>query len=172
MHPLDRVFEWHWRRYPLLGPEDICKLIHQGVFGPGHIVRSAESARTNLDRELAGLSPADTLDTPDFEPLCPDNRFIRVNLVPLLAAPDRQARLADALVESAGEPGSEEEFRLRLARAQEWFGELMPHLGQGLAALVPGPGAPIPLRHHSSIYNQAYRPAYRVVLARLWPEEA
>jgi hypothetical protein len=168
MRPLDRVLEWHWRRYPLLQPEDIYKFIHQGVFGPGHIVADPGSARDFLARELGGLSPADYHDTPDTEPLDPENRFIRVNLVPLVGVPDAGARLAAALVESARARGDDREFRARLALASEWFAELLPHLGEGLAALGPAPGQ-VPVYHHSTVYRQAYRPAYRVVLAALWP---
>ena len=167
---LPEILEWHWRRYPLLVAPDIYKLLHQGVFGPGHIVTSAEQARAFLAEEIASISIEQLDDTPDTEPLDPDGRFIRVNLVPLAGGVDIIDRLATALVESSYYKGSDAVMRERLAEAAEWFQNVMPHLGTELVELAAAAAArDYPAIHHSGLYEQAYQPAYRVVLASLWP---
>jgi hypothetical protein len=167
---LPEILEWHWRRYPLLVAQDIYKLLHQGVFGPGHIVTSAEQARAFLAEEFANISIDQIDDTPDTEPLDPEGRFIRVNLVPIVAEVDTIDRLAAALVESSYYKGSEAVMRERLVQAAEWFRNVMPHLGTELVELADVAAARgYPAIHHSGLYEQAYQPAYRVVLASLWP---
>jgi hypothetical protein len=168
---LSEILEWHWRRYPLLGAADAYKLIHQGVFGPGHIVSSAESARLNLQSEIARLDPSSYPDTPDTEPLDPDGRFIRINLVPLVGNTAVLDRLGAALVASGRVRGLPSEMRQRLSSAVEWFAGVMPDIGHELVAIAPeARGAGFPVLHHTSLYAQAFRPAYRVILAELWPE--
>ncbi len=53
---LSAILAWHRGRYPLFEAQDIYKLVHQGVFGPGHAVASTEQARNDLERELRTLA--------------------------------------------------------------------------------------------------------------------
>jgi hypothetical protein len=168
---LSSILEWHWRRYPLLGAADAYKLIHQGVFGPGHIVASASAALANLRSELLSLDASGYPDTADTEPLDPDGRFIRVNLVPLVGNTEALGRLGDALVESSRAQGTAAAMKERLGSVVEWFGGVMPDIGHELAAIAREvEGAGFPALHHTALYAQAFRPAYRVILAALWPE--
>lgn len=168
---LPEILEWHWRRYPLLVAPDIYKLLHQGVFGPGHIVTSAGQARAFLAEEVASLSIEQLDDTSDTEPLDPEGTFIRVNLVPLAGGVDIIDRLAAALVESSYYKGSDAVMKARLGQAAQWFLSVMPHLGTELVELAAAAEARgFPAAHHSGLYQQAYRPAYRVVLRSLWPD--
>lgn len=167
---LEQVLEWHLRHYPLLGPADVYKLLHQGVYGPSHIVAGREAARDGLAHELAGLEPRPGL--PEMEPLDPEGRLVRVNLAPLLDEDFVPERLAEALVATAAEVhGDAILMRQRLAVAVAWAEGVVPHLAAPVAELAASAeGAGFPARHHTEVFLRNYRPAYRVVLARLWPE--
>jgi hypothetical protein len=167
---LPELLEWHWRRYPLLAAADVYKLLHQGVFGPAHIIRSTEHAREWLLEEAAGMDVSRLADTADFEPVDTAERFIRVNLVPLAGTDGALERLVQVLVESSRVTGDAPEMARRLAGACDWFDGAMPGIGRDLAALsITTEAAGFPAVHHSKLYEQAYRPAYRVVLRSLWP---
>ncbi len=164
---LAAVLDWHLERYPLLAAADVYKLIHQGVYGPGHIIRDAASAREDLLREYAALSDRSDLTDP-FEPVAPDNRFIRVNLPGLDSA--GVERLLAALLESAREvPADHGTMRERLLSAAEWARTRRPEADRALRQLL-AESEPLgfPARHHSVAYRDAYRPAYRVVSPGLW----
>jgi hypothetical protein len=171
----------------LLRAQDIYKLIHQGVYGPGHIISSAVRARRalatecrlqNADGRMQNGGEEDLLESID-----PDGRLVRVNLRPLIHAAEvgsqrpkakRQNRgradtgwLAGALVESARQvkrdPG---QMKRRLAAAVRWCRKNLPRQAaelERIAARAQASG--YPAFHHSPAYARAYRPAYRVVLA-------
>jgi hypothetical protein len=175
---LSAVLAWHLRRYPLMRAQDIYKLVHQGVFGPGHIISSANSARRILDDELAALQVRSQSE-PEFEPIEPDGRLVRVNLRPFAVAAEVRSQKAEcrrqnggaewlvaAMVESArrvkGDPG---QMTRRLATAVKWCHRNLPRQSaelERMAARAEESG--FPAFHHSPAYSRAYRPAYRVIL--------
>ncbi|MBM3314841.1 hypothetical protein FJY71_03235 [candidate division WOR-3 bacterium] len=168
------VLDWHRLRYPRLGAADVYKLLHQGVFGPGHLVRDPAAAYEGLLREMAGLegSPPADISATEPEPLDPDGRLVRVNLRPLLGKPERADVLARALVESAAAViGDPRLMAGRLAAAVEWCRGSLCQLAAPLEDLAfRARVTAYPALHHSRDYQSSYRPAYRVVLADRWPE--
>ena len=182
---LSAILAWHYRRYPLLAAQDIYKLVHQGVYGPGHIIASAAAARRALSIELAELecngqkarARRQKSDEALFEQIDPSGRLVRVNLRPL-AATQRKAQgtsckmedvewLVEALVESGrrvkGEP---EQMKRGLAAAVRWCRKSRPRQAaelERMAARAEESG--YPAFHHSQAYSRAYRPAYRVILS-------
>lgn len=104
-----------------------------------------------------------TRDT--VEEIDPEGRFVRVNLRPLLGVSDLAVRLAAVLAESAGSTaGNGDEMEPRLVQATEWCRRALPAQAaslEKLARLAARQGWP-PV-HHTEVYRQAYRPAYRVV---------
>jgi len=166
---LQAILDWHLERYPLLGAADLYKLIHQGVYGPGHIITDAASAREHLEREHWAIfdvrSPmSDSSDrSAPSEPIAPDARFIRVNLRGLNSG--RIELLLAALLESAREvPVDHSTMRERLLEAIEWSRQRLPcAAGELRQLLLESEPAGFPARHHSAAYRDAYRPAYRVV---------
>ena len=187
---LPAVLNWHKQRYPLLEARDVYKLVHQGVFGPGHMIASAALAKRMLEEEMAALearSPTDEgrMPEPEFEPIDPRGELVRVNLRPLLREGRRMKDeggkrkdggsgadsewLVRALVESArrvkGEP---ERMRRRLSAAVRWCRKNLPQQAAELEQLASeARDAGYPALHHSPSYSRAYRPAYRVILGRL-----
>ncbi len=166
---LQAILDWHLERYPLLGAVDLYKLIHQGVYGPGHIIIDAASAREYLEREHGAIfdvrSPmSDSSDRSYLsEPLGPDDRFVRVNLHGLDSSTIEL--LLAALLESAREvPVDHATMRERLLGAIEWSRQRLPGAEKELRQLLlESEPLGFPARHHSAAYRVAYRPAYRVV---------
>lgn len=167
---LAEILEWHWRRYPLLGAADVYKLIHQSVFGPGHIVASPAAALANLWAEIGRLEPGNAPETVDTEPLDPVGQFIRVNLLPLVGNSEKISQLGEALVQSSWVQGTALAMKERLTVAADWFAGVMPEIGQQLRQIARETEvAGFPPLHHTAVYIRAFQPAYRVVLAELWP---
>jgi hypothetical protein len=179
---LPAVLAWHCQRYPLLRVQDIYKLVHQGVFGPGHIIASAVQARRRLKEEMVALEVLSSKfkgrsrTESEFEPLDPGNQLVRVNLRPLVATQCKvqgekckmqdTGWLVEALVESGPRvKGDPEQMKRRLAAAVRWCRKNLPRQAaelERMAARAEESG--YPAFHHSPVYNRAYRPAYRVVL--------
>jgi hypothetical protein len=172
----------------LLRATDIYKLIHQGVFGPGHIIASAVSARRALREEMAALevrsqkprTRSQKWDEELLERIDPAGRLVRVNLRPFAAAAEVRMQnaeggrqnggaewLANALVQSAREmKGDPAQMRRRLAAAVRWCRKNLPRQAadvERIAARAEESG--YPAFHHSPAYTRAYRPAYRVILS-------
>jgi len=168
----------------LLRALDIYKLIHQGVFGPGHVISSAAAARRALGDEMAALkvkgqepkAKRHNLDEELLEPIVPDGRLVRVNLRPLAAnrcnvqgarcKMEHAGWLAEAMVKSALQvKGDPARMKRRLAAAARWCRKNLPGQSADLelmAARAQESGSPA--FHHSPAYPRAYRPAYRVIL--------
>jgi len=190
---LAAVLDWHKRRYPLLRSRDIYKLVHQGVFGPGHIIASAARARRALKEETAALeaqspkSKVPSQSEPEFEPIEPGGRLVRVNLRPMLGEGGRRKDeggkkkvrgggvgagwLASALVDSARRvKGDPEQMKRRLSTAVRWCRLNLPRQAAELERMAAQAGeSGYPAFHHSPAYTRAYRPAYRVILRSCLP---
>lgn len=177
MSTLAQVLDWHLEHYPLLQAADIYKLVHQSVFGPGHIVESADQCRKVLEHEFARLSslPPDTATlapVSETEPLDPEGELVRVNLAPLRAGSSMADALVSVLVETARTfvPVAGK-MPARLAASVEWCRKRLPEQAVWLEEIADAaPREGFPPTHHSAAYEAAYRPAYRVVRRDLWEQ--
>jgi hypothetical protein len=182
---LSAILAWHCRRYPLLRARDIYKLVHQGVFGPGHLDASGSDVRASLTSELQALATqvkrqrararSQGPDEQMIEEIDPGRRLVRVNLRPMLeqgaGMKDERGRadvewLVQAMVESVRRvKGDPELMRRRLSAAVRWCRENRPRQAADLERLsARAEASGYPAFHHSEAYTRAYRPAYRVVL--------
>lgn len=171
--------------------------MHQGVFGPGHIIINAARAKRMLKEEMAALevrSPKSAVQSqtePEFEAIDPNGRLVRVNLRSMLRKRDEgggmkaEARkrkdgirdsdvdwLIEALVESARRvTGDPAQMIRRLTAAVRWCRRALPRQAAELERMATQAGeSGFPAFHHSPAYKRAYRPAYRVILSdRLKP---
>jgi hypothetical protein len=172
---LDEILMWHRQTYPLLQAVDFYKLLHAGVYGPGHIIENPESARKYLEDEVRSQrleARSQNWGRAELtEPIDPDGELVRVNLRPIAQEPGVVGRLVRVLVESANTVKDDpEKMRQRLAEAVRWCGRELPSQSGPLEALAAaGEADGFAARHHSAAYREAYQPAYRVVLSRLWP---
>ena len=168
---MEKVLDWHLERYPLLRAQDVYKLVHQGVFGPGHIIESEEKARQALDQEFRDIRSRCCMQSVDrAEPLSPSGDVIRINLEPLREVDGAEEPVLEALVESASAVrGDPDTMRTRLQQAVEWCAERLPEQAEDLEELAATAEADgFPVLHHSKVFLTAYRPAYRVVRQELW----
>jgi len=166
---LSAILDWHRAHYPRLQAADIYKLLHQGVFGPGHSIRSPARARAALKQELARLMVRP--GQPEIEPLDPAGLLVRVNLAALPRNETAVRQLLHALLETAAAVrGTPAVMRQRLAAAVRWCYQTLPGQADRLKKLAYTTSlANFPARHHSPIYLATYHPAYRVILRRHWP---
>ena len=175
----------------MLEARDVYKLIHQGVFGPGHLVASESDAHASLTSELQATqvkgqrtkAKSQSSDEELVEEIDTRGRLVRVNLRPLLQKEGREKSeerkrnrreehrttadlLAEAMVESARRvKGDQIVMRRRLAAAVRWCRRKLPRQAAELERIAVRAGeSGYPAFHHSPAYKRAYRPAYRVIL--------
>ena len=169
---LEQVLEVHTARYPEMEPDDLYKLLHQAALGSEHAVGDRGAARLWLSREIESLHPSDseTSGEPLTEPLSPDGRIVRVNLRPFLARGGDPEALLDAFVRTGeqyrGDKATLDHYcQIAIQLASERRLPFSPTELEARFAELEGQG--YPAVHHTSRYNDAYRPAYRVVLREL-----
>lgn len=162
----------HSHRYPEWAEDDVYKLTHQAAMGSEHAVTDGSRAREWLLQELAGMGPGP--DEPLIDPISPDSRIVRVHLRPLARLHLRPELLLGAFLQTA----------MQIPRSPETLAELA---GVAIQLAVEGmlrlPSDRIterfaemqadgyPAVHHSLVFTELYRPAYRVVAQDLLPKE-
>lgn len=159
----------HARRYPLMEPTDVVKLIYQNEFGGGHLIRDEEACLDYLRLEYASVRQDAAI------PLLEDigNSMVRVNLAALDAHGYSVTELGQTFIRSAAlHKGNMDSFRKKLSRLAELtHAGSMPFSHESLIDyLTEYEHAGFPAVSHSEIYRNAYHPAYRVVEKSFLPE--
>jgi hypothetical protein len=158
-------------RYPRMQLQDLYKLIHQGALGSEHAVHDKEGARKWLHRELQDLQNGPP--EPIVDPIAPSGDIVRVNLRPYLHQGGDPDSLLETFIKTANEyRGSEEILRKNWAIARRMVskGRLPFHLNEMDEFLNDLEREGFPAVHHSATYEEAYRPAYRVIATKYLPE--
>ncbi|HEY44659.1 MAG TPA: hypothetical protein G4O11_11820 [Anaerolineae bacterium] len=151
-------------RYPQMEVQDLYKLILQATMGSEHAISSVDAARSWLRRELAGLPEGP--EEPISDVISSDGIIVRVNLRPFIQSGGDPSSLLDAFVRTANEYWGTEERLL-----DHWFfavqmtedGELPFEPSQMRAFFKKVEEDGFPAVHHSTRYEEAYHPAYRVI---------
>ena len=149
--------------YPESTLQDIYKSFYQEHFGPGHIISDTASARRYLMRELSEMGKT---QSPYFEPTGSQGDYVRVYLSAVADNLITAEQLLDAFVRSANlwqEPA--------VSWLEKW--ETIVSIIQANKMEIEGFETNLPLLteaarnnqavHHSSRYNEAYHPHYRIV---------
>jgi hypothetical protein len=162
------VVSWHADRYPALAVEDLYKLLHQAVAGPGHAIDNEDMARSWLEAEWSGLEQPMAGEA-RIEPLSPDGRLVRVNLRPWKADGRPQERLLSAFVRTAKEIApAQDQIHGSMEKIRACIGDLARGAGIRPASVdsffFARAKEGYPAVHHSEGYSSEYDPAYRVVL--------
>lgn len=161
----------HSKRYPRLAIDDLYKLIHQAAMGSEHALGDAGRARDRLREEIGSLVPGP--DEPLLDPISPDGKIVRIHLRPFsgsnldeeellrafLQTPQVFAPSTDRLLDYAG-------CARRLAKGGRLAFDADEVSGYFQELREGG----FPAAHHSQVFRDAYRPAYRVVARELLPE--
>ncbi len=148
----------HASRYPLSSAQDWYKLIYQGTLGAEHLLQDVPAARQRLQVEWDAVE-AQTGAQCVCDAIAPENRIVRLHLRPLKALGCPVQTLWTAFEKSAALP----------TPGKADFVDNWRRLKQALPAadveawdhIMASQGYPV--CHHSPVFRQAYRPAYRVV---------
>ena len=166
MSELTKILKTHAEKYPLMRPADAVKLIYQGEFGGGHLIRNACASLERIESEYEHT--AHDSSSALFEDI--GFGMVRLNF----AALDIGALPLDELnrifvLSSEMKHGSMELFLAKLDELCGSFGEIGFGFGkdelEGYIRDYKAAGCPVV--SHSAEYRQAYKPAYRVILAEL-----
>lgn len=149
--------------YPKSTLQDIYKSFYQEHFGPGHIISDTATARRYLMLELSEMGKT---ASPYFEPTGSQGDYVRVYLSAIADSLITAEQLLDAFVRSANsrqEPA--------VSWMEKW--ETIISIIQANKIELEGFETDLPLLteaarnnqavHHSSRYNEAYHPHYRIV---------
>ena len=159
----------HLERHPEAGAADVYKFLHQGVFGPGHMIPDRTAAGRFLDAEIETLEPVDR-DEPLCEGLGGSPAMVRIHLRPFREAGFDVEVLIGLFVQSANQiTGDPEVMNRALLDATRWLESVEQ---TGLAdelEILRREYEPqgFPALHHSDRFRTAHDPAYRVVLRDL-----
>ncbi|HMM32787.1 MAG TPA: hypothetical protein PKB13_13545 [Clostridia bacterium] len=162
------AFLSHAALHPLLCPKDAVKFAFQSEFGAEHFVENKQTSLARLEAECAALPMC--VSEPLIEPL--GARFFRLNLAPALVAGASPCTINEMFVKTANAPkGTEEGYLQKLFKLNALCKAAnLPIAGGALEAFLEeyrknGLGS----LHHSEVYREAYRPAYRVLDAKYAP---
>ena len=157
-------------RYPGWQAEDVYKLAYQAALGSEHMVSHRQQTQARLLAELTGLEGKSA--DPLMEPLRADGSLVRVHLRPFARYSLPVDPLVEAFMRTAAEPmGGILLLQSMLAEATlaAWRGGIgiAPEEMETCVKKMSASG--FPAIHHSDIYTQLYRPAYRVVAVKFLP---
>ena len=165
MSELLQILRVHAKKYPLMQPRDVIKLVYQNEFGGGHLIRDERECFLRIRDELSQLQPQ---ELPFYEEI--GNGMVRVNLASLERNGMTPGELCEIFICSSREHrGNADAFCVKLAEADRaaetlglsfpvraWRDELSAYRAKGC-----------PMISHSEIFRDTYHPAYRVVEKRL-----
>ncbi len=148
------------KRHPSIQPQDVVKLCYQAAFGAEHLLSDISAARRYFDAEFDAVEPR---ECELFECLSPDVARVDLGAWKNIGMPGEW--LFNMFAASAGvRKDASPDFEKYLACAEEafdgkvcfsideWRGFLAEYLSRGGGAV-----------HHSEIYREKEKPAYRIV---------
>ncbi len=160
-------------KYPKSRLIDYYKNFFQDKFGPGHIISDTISAGRYLRMELLQMNLEDYVQNNDYVELTGwEHTFARVNLAAVKNGKIKYSQLLDALKKSAAETPvvSIAEWTNEWSYIEKIIMSMNPHLEGAVEdsvkirqMLARGEYAV----HHSEIYNQEYKPHYRLIKREL-----
>jgi hypothetical protein len=165
----NNLIKEHLVLYPQMQPDDVYKLVYQGIMGPGHLGNDTTQIAFYLKDELNSIESSE--DEGLFENITPDSSYIRINLKRFKYENRDPALLVKIIAQSADIP---KQSRSRLVKV--W---------SNICREVENVTIPLnktafrqfdqfikkndyPVIHHSPEYMQEYQPAYRVVSRAIW----
>lgn len=150
----------HQEKYPLMQAQDFVKLAYQSAFGCGHMVSDFESALARIQAEQTGERV--NAFTEDI-----GNGYVRLHLNGGNAPVSDEAAARMFFLSACPPLSGADEFTalsrilLSLARARK----IAPGEDEIRRALSPFENGCFSPVSHTSVYREAYRPAYRVIKA-------
>ncbi len=159
-----------FERHAEVGVEDLYKLAHQAILGPGHLLGPRHLVLGVLHEESARLDQESRDWEEVVEVIHPEVEMARVHLRPYLRSGGALERLVDGMFktqELLGEPDLQALAAtlgaMRGALAA-WPGGSPVAMEEFDALLKEKVAEGLPAVHHSEVFSQAYDPHYRVVM--------
>ncbi len=166
---LELLIHFHLQTHPEMHLQDVYKLLHQGVFGPQHLVRDPESARSYLRKEWEATEAAGNEAL--TETVSTDGQIIRVNLRPYKAGGGNWETLWQVLHNSAViiQPNKNQFVALWQQFVDLCKEQKLPFSAEEAMKLSEETATQgYPALHHSKEYQHANKSSYRVVLLTEW----
>ena len=162
---LENIILTHTQKYPLMQVTDAVKLIYQGEFGGGHLVRDRKEclSRIKKEAEISSKSYGEVIEDIGFG-------IVRVNLASIESIGITHEKLCDLFIESASIiKGDLSTFFKKLEclsalTSNNAFSFTLRELDSYLEEYIK---SGCPAVSHSEIYRNEYHPAYRIVLKSL-----
>ncbi|MBN2857479.1 MAG: hypothetical protein JXN63_03675 [Candidatus Delongbacteria bacterium] len=154
----------HFRKYPLMRPNDLYKLVFQAAMGPGHAVKDIKSVIEWMNDEVKDLEDYDDQDM--IEEIDPNSVLVRVNLRPFLKNSGNTDKLCEAFMNTANS------FQKQPEKIVTYWNDILELSETGKIAISRDEldayfaemrSKGLPAAHHSPVYRLNYKPAYRVV---------
>ena len=162
----------HLRRYPLIEAEDIYKLIHQAAMGSRHavgkpyelIVESINEEWNKGERIPPGSRLLDIID--------PAGKMMRVDIRLFKKAGGTPEKLAAIFYKSAETFIPDQNYLIQLMDwALKWADERAAFIKDKMRIFFKKQqDLNCPVSHHSRVFFENYRPAYRIADKRLWQD--
>jgi len=168
----EQVLDWHHASYPGMDAADWYKLLHQSVFGVGHLISGqTDAARLKALRDESAPRARIGFHENLIDPLDEDWRLVRLNLRPYVRVARDVADLAPVMAETARVvKGTPQLMTERVKLTARWLEQRVPGQSDTLRRMgVLLALDDFPQIHHSEGFRQQYHPAYRVVLKALIP---
>jgi hypothetical protein len=156
----ESILQSHFNRYPEMQIQDIYKLIHQAALGSEHTVANRHEASTRLEHEIMNMGDEDA--EPTIDPISEDRQIVRVHLRPFLVQNGDLETLLTAFIRTANEYRGDEQTLKKYWDIASCSGIFPRAAMEDFIQSMQG----YPAVHHSAIYTQRYRPAYRVILQK------
>ena len=155
----------HFNRYPHIQIQDIYKLIYQGTMGVDHYLQNSETFEERLTTEMEKVQADGSL--PLWEAIRPDGKLARLNLAACKAKTCDVAGLATLCYWTANLfRGNLEDLKTawntfqRLCHSHRIQKFKLDEVDQFSRQIEKNKFLPM---HHSDIYQQTYKPAYRLI---------
>ena len=159
------TLKYHASKYKEMMPQDAVKLIYQNEFGGGHLINDKELFIKRLLSEYQSIEK--DINALKFEDI--GNNIIRVNLKAL--SEDELLNLNEVFIKSANlHKGSLLAFKYKLKLLLDNFYSIGFNfsLDDLLEYLEKYKKSGYPMVSHSKVYNEKYKPAYRIILKELY----
>jgi hypothetical protein len=153
--------------------QDLYKSFFQDKFGPGHIISDTSAARRYLDSELSSF---ETSSNPEVEPTGWEHNFYRVNLSLIKSGKIPYGVFFDAFVESVNSinPPTVEDWKKEWTAIERVISSMNLSLTDfekdkiRIDSLLNAGKYAV---HHSAVYEETYRPHYRIISRKIFERQ-
>ena len=165
---MDEIFEQlkqHAKRYPKAQPEDFIKLLYQNEFGPEHAIEDSEQMLANLIRESY---ETEGQESELFVPI--GNHLVRLNIHVAMKEYDLEEINGWFIRTGKTHRGSMASFLEKIKVFEKSFSKISYHFTKKALEeyLSYYRSKAYPSVHHSELYQELYKPHYRVVQENIW----